>query len=204
MNLSITTLLIAVLALTTACSVLPPPAATMDPTRYTLELTVTATDTQARARSDKTLLLPLPRIRGELASTRMAYQRESLQLNYFAQSRWADEPNKMLHALLVEMLTGSGPYAHLALAGAPVAVHHRLDIEILDFHQDFSVSPSRFVVKLRVQLVDLQSRRILLERLIEAREPAPSESPQGGAAAANAAVNSLLQRIRVLLADADA
>lgn len=192
-------LMLMMLSLMAGCSLLPPPKEAVDYERYTLELT--QADAVQGERVPLTLLVGLPKMRGELASPQMAYKRGDQRLNYYAQSRWADEPNKMLHAMLVEMLTATGPYANVVLSGTPVPVDHRLDIDILDFHQDFSVHPSRFEVKLRVQLIDLQSREIVLQQLLETSEPAPAESPRGGVRAANIAVNRLLQRIRTLLVE---
>lgn len=188
--------LVAVLVLLlTGCSVLPEPRPPVSYDHYTLA-PAPADEAAAQARVPLTLLLPPPRIRGELAGTQMAYRQTPGRLEFFARSRWAEAPQRLLHDLLLERFTREGPYAYVVREATPAAADHRLEIEVLDFIQDFTVTPSRFRVRLRWQLLDLDNRRVRLQELIEAEVPAPTDSPQGGAAAAAAAVNELFERIQ--------
>lgn len=181
--------------LLTGCSVLPEPRPSIIPDHYTLAV-APAGEAAAEGRVPLTLLLPPPRIRGELAGTRMAYRQTPGRLEFFARSRWADAPQRLLHDLLLERFTREGPYAYVVREATPAAADHRLEIEVLEFIQDFTVTPSRFRVRLRWQLLDLDSHRVRLQELMEAEVPAPTDSPQGGAAAAGAAVNELFERIQ--------
>lgn len=187
--------LAAVLVLLLAgCSVLPEPRPPVAYDHYTLAV-APAGQAAAVERVPLTLLLPPPRIRGELAGTRMAYRQAPGRLEFFARSRWADAPQRLLHDLLLERFTREGPYAYVVREATPASADHRLEIEVLEFVQDFTVTPSRFRVRLRWQLLDLGNRRVRLQELIEAEVPAPADSPQGGASAAGTAVNELFERI---------
>lgn len=180
------------------CSVLPEPRPPVAYDHYTLEAAPAGT-TPATLRAPLTLLLPPPRMHAGLDSARMAYRRQPGQLDFYARSRWADPPSQLLHALLLERFTREGPYAHVVDGTTPAAADQRLDIEVLEFLQDFTVTPSRYRVRLRLTLVDLGQRRVRLQELMQAEVPAPDDSPQGGAAAAGTAVNALFERIRARL-----
>ncbi|WJW76252.1 ABC-type transport auxiliary lipoprotein family protein [Thiohalobacter sp. IOR34] len=138
-----------------------------------------------------TLLLAAPRALAEVATPRMLYQREGHRLAYFAYSRWADEPARMLAERLVEALEDSGRLAAVVRPGTPVQADLRLETELLAFVQDFHQTPSRFHIRLRARLVDPVRRRVVASRLFTAEAEAPSDDPAGGAAAAERASRSL-------------
>jgi cholesterol transport system auxiliary component len=145
------------------------------------------------------VIVPRPGIRAELATDGMAYRLADYRFGDFVDSRWADSPQAMLHALLIEGLSQQGPFDHVLRPGTLVNPDYRLDIEILDFAQDFTVKPSRYRVKVQLQLVDLRSHHVVVEKLLEVSEPTPEDTARGGAIAANRAVNRLIGDIRSLL-----
>lgn len=176
------------------CTVLPEPSAPVSQAHYTLSVPP-ATETESAQRVPLTLLLPPPRVSGVLDGREMAYREQPGRLEFFARSRWADPPSRLLHALLLERFTREGPYAYVVHDAAPAAADHRLEIEVLEFIQDFSVTPSRFRVQLRWTLLELDDRQVRLQELEAIEVPAATDSPQGGAAAAGEAVNQLFERI---------
>lgn len=176
------------------CSVLPEPRPPVSRDHYTLSAAPAEAATAAQ-RLPLTLLLPPPRVAGALDSREMAYREQPGRLAFFARSRWAEPPSRLLHILLLERFTREGPYAHVVREAVPVAADHRLEIEVLEFIQDFSVAPSRFRLRLRWTLIDLGAHAVRLQALETIEAPAPADSPQGGATAAAAAVNELFERI---------
>lgn len=171
------------------CSVLPR-AEPQALERYVLEPRVAPAVRSASG--GPVLLVGVPHARSDLDTPRMAYRRQDFDLRYFARSRWADTPPQLLLRGLAEALEQSGRFAAVLRAGSPAAPDLRLDTELLDFSQDFRVSPSEFGLRLRVQLVDLAGRRVVASRTFEARRAAPEDSPYGGVQAANAAWQALL------------
>lgn len=176
------------------CSVLPEPRPPVSRDHYTLSALPAEAATTAQ-RVPLTLLLPPPRVADALDSRQMAYREQPGRLEFFAHSRWAVPPSRLLHARLLERFTREGPYAYVVREGAPVAADQRLEVEVLEFIQDFSVTPSRFRVRLRWTLLDLKAHRVRVQELESIEVPAPADSPQGGAAAAGEAVNQLFERI---------
>lgn len=178
--------------LLSACSILPK-AEPVSVERYTLDVQVPAA---AQAAADgPVLLIALPRARADLDTPRMAYREQNYELRYFARSRWADAPPQLLLPGLVDAFEASGRFAAVIRIGSAATPALRLDTEVLDFSQDFRVKPNQFDLRLRVQLIDLGTRKVIASRVFASRQPAPEQSPYGGAQAANAAWRMLLPDI---------
>lgn len=175
-----------------ACSVLPK-AAPVSVERYTLD--VEFPSALPAAPEGPVLLIARPLARTELDTPRMAYREQDHTVEYFARSRWADTPALLLQPGLVEAFEASGHYRAVIRVGSAAAALLRLDTEVLEFSHDFRVNPSQFEIRLRIQLVDLQTRKVIASRIFTATQPAPVRSPYGGAQAANAAWQSLLPEI---------
>lgn len=176
----------------TGCSILPK-AESVSVERYTLDVQV---NTVAQTASQgPVLLIARPLARADLDTPRMAYSEQNYELRYFARSRWADAPPQLLLPGLIDAFEASGRFAAVIRIGSAAAPQLRLDTEVLDFSQDFRVKPSQFDLRLRVQLVDLATRKVIASRVFESRQTAPAQSPYGGAQAANAAWRALLPDI---------
>ena len=173
----------------TACSMLPRSQPVLLD-RYTLD--TPAWQLQEAAPGAPVLLVTRPLARVELDSPRMAYREQDHQLRYFARSRWVDAPAQLLLPGLVEALEASGQFGAVVRVGSAALTGLRLDTELLEFSQDFRTEPSEFHLRLRLQLVDLETRAVLASRIFATRAVAPERSPRGVAQAANAAWTSLL------------
>lgn len=175
-----------------ACSILPK-SEVVAMERFTLD--VPAPEIKAARADAPVLLVARPQARTDLDTPRMAYRRQDYQLEYFARSRWADAPPQLLVPGLVEVLEASGRFAAVVRVGSPATPALRLDSELLEFSQDFRVEPSVFQLRLRAQLVDLRTRRVLATRIFAVDQPASAASAYGGAQAANAAWQSMLPEL---------
>lgn len=175
-----------------ACSIMPrAEPVTID--RYTLEAPawpVREADVDAPV-----LLVNRPMARIDLDTTRMAYREQDYQLRYFARSRWADTPAQLLLPGLVEALEASGQFGAVVRVGSAARADLRLDADLLEFSQDFRVGPGEFQLRLRLQLVDLETRAVLASRIFTAHAAAPERSPRGVVHAANAAWQALLPEL---------
>ncbi|MFA7388737.1 MAG: ABC-type transport auxiliary lipoprotein family protein, partial [Thiohalobacteraceae bacterium] len=176
-----------------ACTVLPKPEPIVVE-RYTLDPqpTVQLSEDVSDDRVGPVLLVPRPLVRAELDTPRMAYREQDYVLRYFARSRWADVPSQLLLPDLISAFEASGRYTAVVRTGSAAVPRLRLDTDLIEFSQDFRVEPSVFRVRLRVQLLDLETREVVLSHVFAAEQPASEDSPGGGAQAANAAWQRLL------------
>ncbi|MBI5460627.1 MAG: membrane integrity-associated transporter subunit PqiC [Gammaproteobacteria bacterium] len=175
-----------------ACSVLPRPE-TVAVEYFTLDVPVALVVQVDTA--GPTLLIARPQVRADLDTPRMTYRQQDYTLRYYARSRWADTPAHLLLPGLIESFEASGRFAAVLRAGSPATPRLRLDTEVLEFSQDYRVQPSRFQIRLRAQLVDLNTRHILASRTFTMDRPAEAQTPYGGAQAANAAWQALLPEL---------
>ncbi len=173
------------------CSVLPPqPEA---PALHVIDATPVAV--KAPARGTRTLEVAPVRAAPGYDTPAMMYTASAHALEPFAFHRWADAPARMLTPLLVRVLEDTGAFAAVVPGPAPAAVDWRLDVELLRLRQDFTSKPSRADVALRVQVVDLRTRRVVATRYVDAVVDAASDDPKGGVVAVNAAVAQALQEV---------
>jgi cholesterol transport system auxiliary component len=176
------------------CVGMPPPQAEA-PTTYVLD--ARPAQKPARALQDVVLAVSVPRARAGYDTAQMAFVRAPYELEYFAKSRWADTPSRMLAPLLVQALEQAGGFRAVVQAPNAVPADLRLDTELVRLRQNFGTRPPQIELALRAQLVDVRSRRVLATAEFDEVEPTTREDAYGGVVAANRA----LQRILVRLAD---
>jgi cholesterol transport system auxiliary component len=129
----------------------------------------------------------------------MVYVRQDHQLEYFAHNEWVDPPARMLEPLLVSAAQQTGAFAAVVLAPGAAAGDLRLNTDILRLQQNFQVHPSRVQLTLRVHLTDEKTRKVLAWQEFSADTPATSDTPPGGVAAANRAVQEVLTQLAQFL-----
>ena len=149
----------------------------------------------ARPQRDLMLVVSAPRARAGFDTAKMAFVREPHELEYFAKSRWADTPSRMLTPLLVQALEQTGGFRAVVQAPSAVPADLRLDTELIRLQQNFGTRPPQVEIALRAQLVDLRSRRVLSTAEFEEVEPTTREDAYGGVIAANRALQRLLARL---------
>jgi cholesterol transport system auxiliary component len=141
------------------------------------------------------LAVSVPRARAGYDTAQIAYARQPNALDYFAKSRWADTPSRMLTPLLVQALERSGAFRSVVQMPSVVSADVRLDTELIRLRHDFGTQPSRVEVALRAQLIDLRGKRLLAGVEFEETEIAASENAYGGVVAANLALQRILTRL---------
>ena len=138
------------------------------------------------------VVVTVPRAHGGYNTSRIAYRKQPFGVQYYAKSRWADTPARMLAPLIAEAVSDTGELQGLYASPGALSARYRLDTELIHFHQDFTVQPSEVRITLRAQLVGLDNNRVIASRLIDLREAADSEDAYGGVQAANRASTRLL------------
>lgn len=192
-----------------ACSALSPPAIPLPaffalegaptPTAPSVPVPVPMPGTAPAPRL--TLIINPPQAASGFDSQHMVYVRKAHQLEYFARNEWVDPPARMLGPLLVSAAQQTGAFAAVVLASGAVAGDLRLSTELLQLQHNFQVSPSRVQVRLRVYLTQEKTRQVLAWKEFNAEAAAASDTPSGGVAAANAAVQQVLAQVARFLVE---
>ncbi|MBT9502797.1 MAG: membrane integrity-associated transporter subunit PqiC [Burkholderiaceae bacterium] len=188
------------LALLAGCgSLLPKPA--VPPVLYALD-DVTVVVAVQPAASAPTLIISAPRAAAGFDTRHIVYQRQPHQLDYYAQSQWADTPAQMLAPMLLRALERGGAFRAVLAAPAAAAGDYRLDTELIRLQQDFAATPSRVRLTVRAVLVNTTTRRAVAAREFDVSMAAPSEDAYGGVRAANQAARALLGELALFCAQA--
>ena len=146
----------------------------------------------AQVKRDLVLAVSVPRARPGFDTPQMAYVQQPHELNYFATSRWADTPTRMLEPLIAHALEQTESFRAVVQTSGAIPADVRLDIELVRLQQDFQTRPSRVQLTLRAQLIDVHGKRLLAAQLFDEVENAASDDAYGGVSAANRLVQRVL------------
>lgn len=173
------------------------------PSFYTLDGAPHASQAAApRPTAAPTLIVNPPHAAAGFDSHRIIYVREPHQLEYFANSEWADTPARMIAPLIVAALERSGAFRAVVPTPSTASGDLRLDVEIVRLQHEFDRSPSRVRFTLRAYLVDTASRQVLAWREFDQSVAAAQDNPYGGVMAANDAVQKVLDQLAAFSAEA--
>lgn len=116
--------------------------------------------------------------------------------NSYAYSRWSDSPASMLLVIFQEALEKSGGY----MAVVPYSSQSRSDLllesTLFDFSQHINDDgTSHGIVKMRFNLIDNRTKRVIASRDIVTSVPASSKNVIGAVAALNKAVAVLTKEL---------
>lgn len=156
----------------------------------------------AQVKHDLVLAVSVPSSRPGFDTSQMAYVQQPHELNYFAASRWADTPARMLEPLIAQAMMQSGSFRAVVQTAGVIPADVRLDIELVRLQQDFQTRPSRVQLTLRAQLMDVRGKRLLAAQQFDEEENSASEDAYGGVAAANRLVQRVLGKLAGFCIDA--
>lgn len=148
-----------------------------------------------QVRRNLVLAVSKPQTRPGFDTPQMVYVQQPHELNYFVTSRWADTPARMLGPLLVQAMEQTGGFRAVVQVPGALPGDVRLDTELIRLQHDFVTRPSRVLLTLRAQLIDVRGERVLAVRLFDESETAASDNAYGGVTAANRALQRMLDQL---------
>lgn len=171
----------------TACSSLLKPVKVADKAIYTIELPMQHGRRSTRFK-DKTLLVSAPRSAPGYAEKRIMYTKDNVQMQYYAHNQWAARPASMVQHAIIQPLMTSGLYKAVVSAPFSGLTDYRLDEHILKFRLELEPNHEQFHFSSMVNIIDVETHRVVASRLFDVREPLSSVSPESGVYAANRAI----------------
>ena len=148
-----------------------------------------------------TLIINTPKAAAGYDTRRMMYTRAPHKLEFFAQNEWIDTPARMLQALIMTTIFNTRSFKAVLLKHDRVKSELRLDCEIVKLIQSFNVKPSQVQFVLRATIIDNVTNKVVAYREFDERVNAVLDNPNGGAIAANQAVNAALEKLALFSKD---
>ena len=148
-----------------------------------------------------TIIINMPKAAAGFDTRRMMYTRAPHKLEFFAQNEWIDTPARMLQALIVTTIFNTRSFKAVLLKQDRVKSELRLDCEIVKLIQSFNVKPSQVQFVLRATIIDNVTNKVVAYREFDERVNAVLDNPNGGAIAANQAVNAALEKLALFSKD---
>jgi cholesterol transport system auxiliary component len=192
---------LAPILLLAACTSLPAPKG-VSPNIYMLEAGPAVPTAQVKR--DLVLAVSVTRALPGFDTPQMAYVQQPYELDYFATSRWADTPARMLEPIIAQAMLQTRSFRAVVQPSGAIPADVRLDVELVRLQQDFTTRPSRERLTLRAQLIDVRGRRLLATQQFDEYENAASENAYGGVTAANRLVQHVLAKLADFCVDATA
>jgi len=149
-----------------------------------------------------TLVVNLSTAAAGFDSAKMVYSLVPYKLEYFAHNQWIDTPARMLTPLILNTLKAKSLFSAITLTPSSANSHFLLDTQIIRLQQDFFGPQSRERVTLRFTLIDNVRREVVFVHELDAVVAAKTNNPYGGVAAANEAVEILLEQLAELCNEA--
>ena len=160
---------------------------------------VAATASSATA---PTMMVNPPHAAPGFDGQRIIYVRTPHKLEYFAHNEWVDTPARMLAPLIAVALSDGGAFRAVVLTPSAASGELRLDTDLIRLQQEFGSQPSRVRFTLRATNIDNATRQVVAWREFDETVAAASEDPASGVAAANRAVQAVVERLAAFCAEA--
>ncbi len=179
-------------SLLSACSILSPVAT---PQMITYRLQAVNQQHAGRAPSRLTLLVLRPTASPGYHTNAMIYSTDHYLSETFAKNQWVAPPAQMLLPLIVTSLQNTHYFHAVVAPPFPGLADLDLNIQLLQFQQEFIEGESQFRMVLRAELINNNNNRVIVEQQFAALIPAPENNPHGGVIAANQATTIILQQL---------
>lgn len=130
-----------------------------------------------------------------IQTDQMLYTMVPHEVSTFVHNTWKNPPADMLYPLIQQSIQDSQYFRIVASGSHAEICHYRLDVELLDFKQNFLKRPSHIDFLVKVMLTDTTQDKVITTKLIRESVRCPSDNPYGGVLAANQATEQLTRRI---------
>ncbi|MFZ6686293.1 ABC-type transport auxiliary lipoprotein family protein [Undibacterium sp. SXout11W] len=186
-------LLLAFALLLSGCSILQP-VSPLVLKEYRLE---SASMAKSMVSSPSSVSIEISTIRAvpELDGRHMLYVQHPYQIERYQQSEWQQKPASMLMPLVMAALEGSGLFQVVLHSPNPINVTYRLELELVQLEQEFTVHPSLIHLGLRAYFTENKSRTIVAWQEFNVTQAAPTEDAYGGVIASRLATTEVLRQL---------
>jgi cholesterol transport system auxiliary component len=152
--------------------------------------------------SGPVLMVSNVRAQTGVGSIQILYLERAFELRQYRYSQWAERPDRMLEPILLNALEASGQFEAVVGVAYGTFADVRLDTSRIQLQHQIFEEPSQARVRMRVQIIDLDTQEVLGTRIFDETEPAPSENPYGGVTAMNLALGRVIDQIVTFTAEA--
>ena len=173
----------------TGCSILPPGPGSK--TAYVLENRVCQPPSEKKPEAPS-LILRDPTAAQLINSHKIIFRKDLATRSYYQLAEWVEPPPSRFAALLLEALECSALFKSVTLRSKSTDAQFALQTELVEFMHDTVSDPTKVLVTVRAELIDLESRQIMDTRTFtKSLELTQSDAPTA-VAQFNSATNLIL------------
>ena len=160
---------------------------------------LTAYSTQSLSHTSSTIFVSVPEAVEDYQSADMQYTLNTYSLKSYSNNAWTAPPAKMLYPLIIESLQSSRYFKAVISGYWANTADYRLDTQLIEFKQDFTSHPSRFLFKAKVTLTQLVSNQVIVSKTLAYQPTCAQDTPIEGVMAANQATKAFTYDIIQLI-----
>lgn len=146
-------------------------------------------------RVDWQLVLETPLANAGIDTTRIALQRTSMQIEYYARSQWSDRAPLMVQTLMIESFENSNRIVAVGRDVIGLRADFLLKSELREFQVVYYDGPPRAHVNISARLVTMPRRAIIGAESFEAIVPAKADNIYAIIDAFDEALGKVLRRL---------
>jgi ABC-type uncharacterized transport system auxiliary subunit len=113
---------------------------------------------------------------------------------------WAETPPQRVSNLLQQSLENSGLFKSVATNSGGVIADHQINIDIREFYHDIQSRPGVTNIVLRIDFIELSTRRIIASKVFSKAEPATSYNVAGAVNGLSKGIAEIIDEIILWLA----
>lgn len=146
---------------------------------------------------DKSILVRDMQADGFLRSRKILYSSTPGVISFYRLASWTDTPPRMMTSILKSMLNQRGYFKYAVGQNSGARADYQLSTTLLEMRQDTSTVPGKVVVKVRAELVDMQTREVIYTEIMEREEDILDHDIQSAAISLNRAVVETLESVSI-------
>jgi len=183
-----------VLFLSAACSV--PKLGPGEATRYYVLVDQREDSVEAPHQIKGTLLVLETEAAPFLASRKIIFSDSPSERGYYQYASWTESPNKQITGLLVNRLEESKALSTVTKVSGTTVGDFQLNSELLELYHDISERPGKARVSLRVELVNLKTRKIIAQKKFSAQAKLEEYDAAAAVEGLSHAVSNILHQVQ--------
>lgn len=121
-----------------------------------------------------------PLITNDIYNTNHMWYKKGSIFSYFAYNQWATSPIELISQSVESALIAQNIYKGVLNTSSKAATDLTLEIEVIDFYQEFNKEGSHVIMHIKVNLISNEGNKLLKTKNFYFDQQCPTDDPSGG------------------------
>lgn len=121
-----------------------------------------------------------PVMTNDMYNTNHMWYKKGSVFSYFAYNQWVIAPNDFISQSVESTLTAANIYKGVLPTSSKANTDLTLEIEVVDFYQEFNPQGSHVIMQIQVNLISNEGNKLLKTKNFYFDQQCPTNDPSGG------------------------